>query len=189
MSYFNDKDKKWIQEGLKNYPENQKRSMLIPLLHYAQDKNGGWLSNEALKAVEEALSLKAQEVMEVVTFYSQFHLKKTGKYKINVCTTVPCCLLKADELFNDLKEGLEIENNEVTQDGLISIHEVECLGACANGPVAQINENYYEDLTKEKLFKLIDDIKSGKELEEEKHSSKPCESNILKTGGANVEKS
>lgn len=162
MKFFSEKDEIWIEELLSKYPENHaEESALIPLLHYTQEKKGGWLAKDALEAVAERLGLKISRVMEVATFYSQFHLKEVGKTCLNICTTTPCWLMGSDDLLKQCEEKFGVKKDEVTPDGSFSFHEVECLGACSNAPVAMIKGDYYEDLTKETFDKLLCGI-SGK---------------------------
>ena len=143
------------------YPEGRQASAVIPLLDLAQRQNGGWLSSDAIEYVAGYLSMAPIRVHEVATFYSMFNLKPVGKYFIQVCRTTPCWLLGADALTNTCRKKLGIEIGGTSDDEMFSLVEVECLGACVNAPMVQINDDYYEDLTPEKLEKVLDALHAG----------------------------
>ncbi|MGF1591940.1 MAG: NADH-quinone oxidoreductase subunit NuoE [Kiloniellaceae bacterium] len=146
------------------YPADRKASATIALLDLAQRQNGGWLSPEAIEYVAKYLKVAPIRVYEVVSFYSMFNTKPVGKYFIQVCRTTPCWLRGSDGITEACKKKLGVGLREVTEDGLFSIVEVECLGACANAPMVQINDDYYEDLTPERMAEMIDDLRAGKEV-------------------------
>ncbi len=146
------------------YPEDRVASAIIPLLDLAQRENDGWLSKEAIDFVAQETGSASIRVYEVASFYTMFNLKPVGKHFIQVCRTTPCWLRGSDELTNKVKSKLGIEIGETTEDGEFTLIEVECLGACCNAPMVQINDDYFEDLTPEHLDKLLDDLKAGHDV-------------------------
>ncbi len=146
------------------YPEGRQASAVIALLDLAQRQNGGWLPGEAIAYVANFLEMAPMRVFEVASFYTMFNLKPVGKHFIQVCRTTPCWLRGSDGLSETCKKKLGVKFGEVTEDGLFSVIEVECLGACANAPMVQINDDYYEDLTPERMAEIIDDLRAGKEV-------------------------
>ena len=149
---------------LGKYPEDRKRSAVIPMLWLAQKDNEGWLSEPAMREVADRLDMPYIRVYEVATFYTMFRLQPVGKHHIQLCGTTPCMLRGA----NDLKDVCEEKvgpKMQVTDDGKLSWEEVECLGACANAPMAQINDYYYEDLTPESFGDLLEKLRNGVETE------------------------
>ena len=146
----------------RKYPAERRASTVIPALWITQKQNNGWLSEPALRAVADRLGMTYIRVYEIATFYTMFNLEPVGKYHFQVCGTTPCQLRGADRLkeFCERKIG---PKGHVTGGGKFSWVEVECLGACVNAPMIQINEYFYEDLTIESLEKIIDDFASGKE--------------------------
>lgn len=144
-----------VQEIIARYPEGKSKSALIPVLHLAQEKNGGWLSPEVMDYVAGLLNLKPVEVYEVATFYSMYNLKPVGKYLFEVCHTGPCMLRGSDDIIAYIKEKLNIGVGETTTDGLFTLKTVECLGACGYAPMMQMGKYYKEHLTKEKVDGII----------------------------------
>ena len=145
---------------LGKYPEDKKRSAVIPLLWLAQKDNAGWLSEPAMREVADRLEMPYIRVYEVATFYTMFRLKPVGKFHVQLCGTTPCMLRGA----NDLKDVCTTKIGKpgyVTDDGKLSWEEVECLGACANAPMVQINDDYYEDLTTANFAQLLDKLANG----------------------------
>lgn len=142
------------------YPEGRQKSALLPALHLAQAEQG-WLPVQAMDEVAEILSIQPIEVYEVATFYTMFHVKKVGKYVIEVCRTGPCCTVGAEELIEYMEDKLNIRVGETTADGLITLKTVECLAACGTAPVLQIGPDYYyqENMTKEKFDELVEELK------------------------------
>ena len=147
------------------YPEGRQASATLALLDLAQRQNGGWLSRDAIEYVADYLDMAPIRVHEVATFYSMFNLEPVGKYFIQICRTTPCWLCGSDDLTRVCRDKLGIEKGETTEDGLFTLVEVECLGACANAPMAQINDDYYEDLNAERLAEILDALKAGREVE------------------------
>jgi len=146
----------------RKYPSERRQSTVIPALWITQKQNNGWLSEPALRAVAERLGMTYIRVYEVATFYTMFNLEPVGKYHFQVCGTTPCQLRGADKL-KDFCERKIGPKGHVSGGGKFSWVEVECLGACVNAPMIQINDYYYEDLTIETLEKIIDDFAAGKE--------------------------
>lgn len=124
------------------YPEGHKRAAMIPLLDLAQRQHG-WLPLSAMHKVAEILNLPRMRVYEVATFYTMFMRKPTGKYHVQICTTTPCWLRGSDEILDTIKKNLNLEVGETSQDRMFTLSEVECLGACVNAPMVQINDDYY----------------------------------------------
>ncbi len=146
------------------YPEGRQQSALLPLLDIAQRQNDGWLSRNVLDYIADFLSIPPVKVYEVASFYTMFNLKPVGKHLIQVCRTTPCWLRGSDKITNACKNKLGISKGETTQDKQFTLVEVECLGACVNAPMVQINDDYYEDLTPEIIEQIIDDLKAGKKI-------------------------
>ncbi len=145
---------KWIAK----YPPEQKQSAVMAALRIMQDQNGGYLTNELIEAVAEYLGMPSIAVYEVATFYSMYELKPVGKVKICVCTNISCMLCGSDDVVQHLENKLGIKLGQTTEDGMFTLKEVECLGACVNAPVLQVGNQYYENLTREKLDKLIEGL-------------------------------
>jgi len=144
------------------YPDGHKRAAVIPMLDLAQRQHGGWLPISAMHHVAEVIGMPRMRVYEVATFYTMFMRNPVGKYHIQVCTTTPCWLRGSDEIMAAVKENLGIGAGETTKDKMFTISEVECLGACVNAPMFQINDDYYEDLTVVDTNEILDDLKAGK---------------------------
>ena len=149
------------QKTIAKYPEGRQASAVIPLLDIAQRQNNNWLTREAMDCIADLLQMPRIRVYEVATFYTMFNKDKVGKNFIQVCTTTPCWLRGSADIVNTCKKKLGTGANEVTADGKFSWTEVECLGACVNAPMVQINDDYYEDLTPEIMEKLIDALGKG----------------------------
>lgn len=146
---------------LKKYPPLQAPSAIVPLLGLAQKQNKGWLCEAAIACVATMVGVPFMRVYEVATFYTLFNLKPVGKYFVQLCTTTPCMLCGSDELVRIIKNTFHVGPDEPTPDGLVSFREVECLGACANGPVVQINDDYYEDLDPQSFENLLKGLKNN----------------------------
>ena len=159
---FNEEDQINLETLIEKYPENRKQSAVIPCLFYAQKKAGGWLPEKAILAISKLLGMPKIRILEIATFYSMFNLRPVGKNFIQVCGTTPCWLRGADKIKDACKDYIGQEK-EVSKDGL-SWMEVECLGACVNAPLVQINEDYYEDLDYESAVKIIKSLKEGKSI-------------------------
>jgi len=144
------------------YPDGHKRAAVIPLLDLAQRQNGGWLPISAMHHVADFIGMPRMRVYEVATFYTMFMRNPVGKFHVQICTTTPCWLRGSDEILTAIKENLGIGPGEMTKDKLFTVSEVECLGACVNAPMVQINDDYYEDLTVADTHEILNDLKAGK---------------------------
>jgi NADH-quinone oxidoreductase E subunit len=162
MFRFAPENLKRIESIIKKYPEGKQQSAVIAVLDVAQRQNDNWLSVDAMNAVAEILSMPYIRVYEVATFYTMFNLKPVGRNFIQLCRTTPCWLRGSDELKKLCNDKLGIGKGETTPDGLFTLTEVECLGACVNAPMVQINDDFYEDLNPENFSQLLDDLKAGK---------------------------
>ena len=159
---FSQENIELAEEILKKYPEKNKKSALMPLLYLAQKQNDNWIPLAAMKYIGKYLDVPYIKVYEVATFYSMYNLSPVGKYFIQVCTTSPCLLRGAEKIVKICKEKISNEERKLSSNGKCSWMEVECLGACVNAPIMQINEDYFEDLDKEKTIKIINEILIGK---------------------------
>jgi len=151
--------KKKIDESLKKFPADRKRSALLDALMFAQESNNGFLTNDLIESVAYYLEQPVISAYEVATFYSMYELNPVGKYHINICTSISCMLKGSDEIVEYLKKILKINLNEVTKDGKFSLKTVECLGACVHAPMLLVNKKYCENLTYEKIDQLIKEMK------------------------------
>ncbi len=147
-----------IDRWIAKYPEGQKRSAVMAALRIVQDQNGGWLSDEIMRAVAEYLDMPHIAVYEVATFYSMFELQPVGRHKICVCTSISCMLNGSEDLLKHLQEKLGTGLDEPTPDGKFSIKKVECLGACIGAPMFMIGKKYYEKLVPEKIDRILDEL-------------------------------
>ncbi len=151
----------WAEKLMAKYPKGKQQSAVIPLLWKAQKQNDGWVSEPALRAVADLLGMPYIRVYEIATFYTMFNLEPVGRYHVQLCGTTPCWLRGADEL----KEVCAREigpKEEISEDGMFTWTEVECLGACVNAPMVQINDDYYEDLDGESFTALLADLRAGR---------------------------
>ncbi|MDX1924698.1 MAG: NADH-quinone oxidoreductase subunit NuoE [Rickettsiaceae bacterium] len=161
---FNSVNLKKSKEIINRYPATRQKSAILPLLDLAQRQNGGWLSVDAIEYVANMINLPHIKALEVASFYTMFNLKPVGKFHIQVCGTTPCWLRGAGDIISKCSSKLGISDKETTQDGMFTLTEVECLGACVNAPLVQINDDYYEDLTPEIMEEIIDQIIAGKKI-------------------------
>jgi NADH-quinone oxidoreductase subunit E len=157
---FTPANENWIDQQIAKYPAGRQASAVIPLLWRAQEQEG-WISQKAIEAVGHRLGMPYIRVLEIATFYSMFNLQPVGKHFIQLCGTTPCALRGAEKIKDVCRSRIGPEMH-VTADGTFSWLEVECLGACCNAPMVQINHDYYEDLTPESFGKLLDDLAAGK---------------------------
>jgi NADH-quinone oxidoreductase subunit E len=149
-----------IEKIVTRYPEGKHKSALIPVLHLAQAEFDGWLSEEAMKLVADALKLKPVEVFEVASFYTMFNLKPVGKCLIEVCRTSSCWLRGANEIVEHIEKKLHIKDGETTADGMFTLKTVECLGSCGTAPMMMIGAQFHENLNYEKVDQILDQCKS-----------------------------
>ena len=152
------KSKKIIEK----YPKGKQGSAVMPLLYLVQKQNDNWVPLKAMKYLARMLQIPYIQVYEVATFYSMYNLSPVGKYFIQVCTTTPCMIRGSEQLVEVCKNKISKNQNELSSSKICSWTEVECLGACINAPMMQINEDYFEDLNKEKTGEIIDMILSDK---------------------------
>lgn len=158
---FTDENYKLVEKVLSKYPSNYKASGIIPLLDLAQRQNGGWLPLAAMDKVAQVTETPSAQVYEVATFYTMFNRTRRGKYFIQLCGTTPCMICGSEEIKKTIENHLGIKNGETSKDGLFTLLEVECLGACANAPMIQLNDDYYECLTPDTMIALLDACKEG----------------------------
>ena len=159
---FNDKNIELAKKMINNYPEGKQQSAVMSLLYLAQKQNNNWIPLAAMKYIAKILNMPYIKVYEVATFYSMYNLSPVGKFFYQVCTTTPCMLRGAYKLVDVCKKKISNKENEVSSDGNSSWMEVECLGACINAPMIQINDEYYEDLDEKKLENIIEQTMKGK---------------------------
>ncbi len=144
------------------YPKGRQASAVLPLLDLAQRQSGGWLPQSAMRYVAEYLEMPEIRVYEVATFYTMFNLKPVGKHLVQVCTTTPCWLRGSGDLMDLCRRKLGVEKGQTTPDGVFTVVEVECLGACVNAPMVQINDDFYEDLSVEAFDGILENLTAGK---------------------------
>ena len=159
---FNDKNIELAKKMINNYPEGKQQSAVMSLLYLAQRQNNNWIPLAAMKYIAKYLNMPYIKVYEVATFYSMYNLSPVGKFFYQVCTTTPCMLRGAYKLVDVCKKKISNKENEISSDGNSSWMEVECLGACINAPMIQINDEYYEDLDEKKLESIIEQTMKGK---------------------------
>jgi NADH dehydrogenase (ubiquinone) flavoprotein 2 len=169
---FSFRDKAKVAEILSRYPAGKQRSATMPLLDLAQRQvaedgamasppYGGWIPQAAMDEIARIVDVPPVKVYEVASFYSMYNLAPVGKYLVQLCTTTPCMLCGSGNVVSACEEHLGIHTGQTTGDGLFTLAEVECLGACVNAPMVQINDDYYEDLTAESVKKLLSDLAQG----------------------------
>jgi len=147
------------------YPEGRQASAVMPLLDLAQRQNGGWLSRAAMDHVADILGMPKIRVYEVATFYTMYNLQPVGEHVVQVCTTTPCALRGAEKVLDTIKTELGVEPGGTSSDGKFTLLEVECLGACVNAPMIQIDDDYYEDLDEFSTKTVLDSFKKGEKPE------------------------
>ena len=159
---FNTTNQKRIEEILKKYPPERKKSAVMPLLDLAQRQHNNWIPNAAIKKIGEILGVPYIKVYEVATFYTMYNLAPVGKYFVQVCTTSPCMIRGSGKIVNLCKKYISEKEGKLSEDKKSSWIEVECLGACVSAPMMQINDDFYEDLTEETATKIFEGIKIDK---------------------------
>jgi NADH-quinone oxidoreductase E subunit len=153
---FSNDEFKNIEDIKSHYPDS--KSALLPVLWMVQEKYG-WISEDSMKCVGDLLDIPYEHILGVVTFYTMFNSKPVGKVHLQICTNVSCMIKGGHELFKYVSDKLGIKNKETTADGMFTIEEVECLGSCAAAPMLQVNnKEFYENLTKEKIDMLLDEL-------------------------------
>ena len=158
---FNSSSMDNAKKIISKYPKGKQQSAVMALLYIAQKQNDNWIPLVAMKYIAKFLDMPYIKVYEVATFYTMYNLSPVGKYFIQVCTTTPCMIRGANSLVEACKEKISEKENELLNDKNCSWMEVECLGACVNAPMMQINDDYYEDLDKEKTLEIFDKILKG----------------------------
>ena len=166
----------WANKQIAKYPQGKQASAIIPLFWRAQEQHDGWLPEPAIRYVAEMLGMDYIRALEVATFYTMFNLSPVGEHFVQLCGTTPCWLRGADELKEVCRKHIGPEKT-VTADGKFSWMEVECLGACVNAPMVQINADFFEDLDATSLERVLTDLRAGKEAkpgpQNERHASEP----------------
>ena len=152
---FTKENFKKAESEIKKYPKERKASAVLALLYLVQNQNDNWIPLAAIKYVAKLLGMAYIKVYEVVTFYSMFNLSPVGKYFVQVCTTTPCMIRGSKKLTDICKKHISQNQNELSENKLCSWIEVECLGACVNAPMMQINQDYFEDLDENTAEKII----------------------------------
>ena len=153
---------KLAEKEINKYPENRKASAILPLLDLAQRQNSNWLPIAAINYVADLIGMPKIKAYEVATFYTMYNLSPVGENVIQICTTTPCALRGSKDIVDVCKKRLNIDFGETSEDKKFTLLEVECLGACVNAPVVWIGDEYYEDLSKESMDLIIDQLKKGK---------------------------
>jgi len=161
---FNAKSLNNAEKIISNYPKGKQQSAVMALLYIAQRQNNNWIPLSAMKYIAKMLNMPYIKVYEVATFYTMYNLAPVGEYFFQVCTTTPCMLRGAYKLVDVCKKKISKNESTITKDGKSSWMEVECLGACVNAPMIQINEDYFEDLDPQKLEKIIDQVNTNQKL-------------------------
>ena len=171
VSNINSNTFEWSEENfskvktiIEKYPSGKQQSAVIPVLDLAQRQNEGWLTKNIIEKVAETLSMSFIRVMEVASFYSMFNLEPVGKNFIQICRTTPCWLRGSDKLLEVAKNVTGCNLGETSKDDKFTLVEVECLGACCNAPMIQINDDYYEDLTEENFKHLLLKLKENEKI-------------------------
>ena len=187
---FTKENKDTAKTILKKYPENRKKSAVMPFLYLAQRQNENWIPLTAMKYIAKYLEMPYIKVYEVATFYTMYNLAPVGKYFIQVCTTSPCLIRGADKLVKVCKEKISKEENILSENKLCSWVEVECLGACVNAPMLQINNDYYEDLDEKNTVEILDSLLKDKPIKPKsfrnRTSSAPEKDRQILNGGKNA---
>lgn len=160
---FTPENLEWAKGQIAKYPEGRQASAIIPLFWRAQKQVGGWLPEPAIRYVADMLGMDYIRALEVATFYTMFNLSPVGEHYVQLCGTTPCWLRGADELKDACRKHIGPEG-QISADGKLSWLEVECLGACANAPMVQINDDYFEDLDADKLGEIIEALRAGREV-------------------------
>ena len=161
MIQFTEQKLNEIKEIISRYPEGKHKSALLPVLHLAQEEFGGWLDVQVMDYVASVLNIEPIEVYEVASFYSMYNLSPVGKYMFEVCQTGPCMINGCDKIIAYIKEKLNIGVGETTADGMFTLKTAECLGSCGTAPMLQCGASYHENLTYEKVDKLLADYKAA----------------------------
>jgi|TARA_Y200000002_G_scaffold247057_1_gene204438 NADH-quinone oxidoreductase E subunit len=160
---FSAKAEKKIEVIMKKYPNDRQASAVMPLLDLAQREAGGWLPVSALETVADKVGLAYMRVLEIASFYTMYNLKPVGKWHLQLCGTTPCWLRGSDDILKAIFDTLKLKPNETSKNGEFTLTPVECLGACVNAPILQVNDDFYEDLDYESTKKLINSLIENKQ--------------------------
>lgn len=158
LELISDASRVEIDKWIAKYPENRQQSAVMAALRIVQDQNGGYLTNALIEAVAEYLHMQPIAVYEIATFYSMYELRPVGRHVISVCTNISCALCGSDRIMTYLQNKLGIKIGETTEDGRFTLREVECMGACVHAPTMQIGRRYHENLTPEKLDRILEEL-------------------------------
>ena len=150
------------KKHIAKYPKGRQASAVMPLLDLAQRQNDGWLPRIAMDYVADLLEMSRISVYEVATFYTMYNLEPVGKFHVQICTNLPCLLRGSDKIIAVTKDHLNIGLGETSEDKFFTLTEVECLGACVNAPMMQVNDDYYEDLDENSALNIITELRHGK---------------------------
>jgi len=159
---FTKANEKKVKAFIAKYPKGKQASAVMPLLDLVQRQNENWIPEVAMREIARILDMPELQVYEVATFYTMYNLAPVGKFLVQFCTTTPCWLCGSGKIVDAVEEYLKIKMGETTKDNNFTLVDVECLGACVNGPMVQINDDYYEDLDEKSIVKLLKDLKAGK---------------------------
>lgn len=158
---FTAENQEKAKKVIAKYPEGRQASAVMPLLDLAQRQNKGWLSRAAMDTVAEMLGMAPMRVYEVASFYEMYNRTSVGEHLVRICVTTPCWLRGADDIVHACEAELGIASGETTPDGKFTIHEVQCLGACVNAPLAWIGDDYYEDLDPDSVKRILQALRRG----------------------------
>ena len=158
---FSKENEAEIKRIIAKYPKGRQASAVMPLLDLAQRQHENWIPMKAIELIASKLDMAEIRVLEVATFYTMFNLKPVGKFFLQACTTTPCWLCGSDEIMRAIKDRYDISSGETSACGRFSLLEVECLGACVNAPVLQVNDDFYEDLDYQTTNALLDSMETG----------------------------
>ena len=183
---FTAENEKEIKRIIAKYPKGRQASAVMPLLDLAQRQHDNWIPMAAIEAIALRLDMAEIRVLEVATFYTMFNLKPVGKYFLQACTTTPCWLRGSDEMMRCIKDRYGIASGQTSDCGRFSLLEVECLGACVNAPILQVNDDFYEDLDYDSTETLIDAL--GKDMPPPIGSVKMRSGSQAETGPTSLEK-
>ena len=187
---FTEENKNAAEKILKKYPNDRKKSAVMPFLYLAQNQNENWIPLAAMKYIAKYLEMPYIKVYEVATFYTMYHLAPVGKYFVQVCTTSPCLIRGADKVVQICKEKISKDENTLSENKLCSWLEVECLGACVNAPMMQINKDYYEDLDEKNTIEILNSLLSDKPIKPKsfrnRNSPAPEKNRPILNGGKNA---
>ena len=161
---FTAENEKEIKRIIAKYPKGRQASAVMPLLDLAQRQHDNWIPMAAIEAIAVRLDMAEIRVLEVATFYTMFNLKPVGKYFLQACTTTPCWLRGSDEMMRCIKDRYGIKSGQTSDCGRFSLLEVECLGACVNAPILQVNDDFYEDLDYQTTGALLDSLEADAPL-------------------------